>query len=71
MFVMGGGIKGGRVLGGWPGLKPEMLEGPGDLPVWNNFRNVLAPILTRHGATPGSMARIFPDFALKPLEIYG
>ena len=70
MFVMGGGIRGGRVLGGWPGLKPEMLEGPGDLPVWNNYRDVLAPILTRHGAAPPSLARVFPDFALRPLPLY-
>jgi len=70
MFVMGGGVKGGRVLGGWPGLKPEMLEGPGDLPVWNNYRNVLAPVLTQHGADAGSLAQIFPDFALQPVGLY-
>jgi uncharacterized protein (DUF1501 family) len=69
-FVMGGGVKGGRVLGGWPGLKPEMLEGPGDLPVWNNYRNILAPVLTRHGAQPAGLAQIFPDFSLQPLPLY-
>ena len=69
MFVLGGGVKGGRVLGGWPGLKPEMLDGPGDLPVWNNYRNILASVLTRHGAAPESLARIFPDFALEPLDL--
>ena len=70
MFVMGGGVKGGRVLGGWPGLKPEMLEGPGDLPVWNNYRDILAPVLLRHGAEAASLAQIFPDYALKPLPLY-
>jgi uncharacterized protein (DUF1501 family) len=70
MFVMGGGVKGGRVLGGWPGLKPEMLEGPGDLPVWNNYRNVLAPVLTRHGVDSANLARIFPDFTFQPLTLY-
>ena len=70
MFVLGGGVKGGRVLGGWPGLKPEMLEGPGDLPVWNNYRNVLAPILVQHGADTASLATIFPDYALEPLGLY-
>ncbi|MEO6789010.1 MAG: DUF1501 domain-containing protein [Chthoniobacteraceae bacterium] len=69
MFVLGGGVKGGRVIGPWPGLKSEMLEGPGDLPVWNNYRNVLAPVLTRHGA-PADMARIFRDYDLKPLPLY-
>jgi uncharacterized protein (DUF1501 family) len=70
MFVMGGGVKGGRVLGGWPGLKPEMLEEPGDLPVWNNYRNVLAPVLAKHGADAGSLREIFPDFALQPVGLY-
>ena len=32
MFALGGGVRGGRVLGGWPGLGPDALEGPGDLP---------------------------------------
>ena len=68
MFVLGGGVKGGRVLGGWPGLKT--LDGPGDLPVWNNYRNVLAPVLLRHGAPEAGLAKIFPDFALNPLALY-
>lgn len=78
MFVMGGGVRGGRVWGGpmakgpgaWPGLNPEMLEGPGDLPVWNNYRDVLAPILARHGASAAALGEIFPEFALKPAPIY-
>ena len=60
MFVMGGGVCGGRVLGKWPGLTKEVLEGPGDLPVTTNYRNVLAPILERQGAT----RRIEPRFSL-------
>jgi uncharacterized protein (DUF1501 family) len=65
MFVLGGGIRGGQVIGGWPGLQPESLEGPGDLPVWNNYRNILAPILAKHG-TPDALSQIFPDFPLQP-----
>ena len=76
MFVLGGGVRGGRVFGGlrpggpWPGLKPEMLDSPGDLPVWNNYRDVLAPILTQNGADADALAKVFPDFALKPLPIF-
>jgi uncharacterized protein (DUF1800 family)/uncharacterized protein (DUF1501 family) len=71
MFVLGGGINGGHVLGQWPGLKEEVLEGPGDLPVMNNYRNVLAPILQKHGATsPDNLTRIFPEFDLQPLAMY-
>jgi hypothetical protein len=58
------------VLGGWPGLQTESLEGPGDLPVWNNYRNILAPVLARHGAED-SLTDIFPGFPLNPLELYG
>lgn len=73
MFVMGGGVRGGRVWGGamsegpgrWPGLKPEMLEGPGDLPVWNNYREVLAPVLARHGVDAEGMRAVFPEYAVK------
>jgi uncharacterized protein (DUF1501 family) len=71
MFVMGGGVKGGRVLGPWPGLRDELLEGPGDLPVMNNYRNVLAPVLQRHGATAEQLTRVFPDFPLRLLNLYG
>lgn len=70
MFVLGGGIKGGRVLGHWPGLSREVLEGPGDLPVVNNYRNVLAPILARHDASD-ALGQIFPGFDLAPLDLYG
>ncbi|MEW6302666.1 MAG: DUF1501 domain-containing protein [Verrucomicrobiota bacterium] len=69
MFVLGGGVKGGRVLGQWPGLSDDVLEGPGDLPVTTNYRNVLAPILARHGATD-RLHQVFPDFELAPLGLY-
>jgi len=68
MFVLGGGVKGGKVFASWAGLKEELLEGPGDLPVANNYRNVLAPVLQRHGAGD-DLSRIFPEFQLQPLAI--
>jgi len=69
MLVMGGGVRGGRVAGSWPGLSADLLTGPGDLQVVHNYRNVLAPILARHGAG-ARMDTIFPDFALDPLDLY-
>jgi uncharacterized protein (DUF1501 family) len=69
MFVMGGGIKGGRVFGKWQGLTREVLEGPGDVPVVNNYRNVLAPILQRHGAGE-TLEQIFPGFMVRPMALY-
>lgn len=70
MFVLGGGVKGGRVLGDWPTLKPEILEDPGDLPVTTNYRNVLAAVLKKHSAD-ADLARVFPEFKLEPMAIYG
>ena len=73
MFVLGGGVHGGRFHGEWRGL--GQLEPRGlntsyeDLPVLNNYRNVLAPILSRHGAGD-NLATIFPDFALRPIDLY-
>lgn len=66
MFVLGGGVAGGKVLGAWRGLSPEvleprgLLEGYGDLPVLNNYRDVLAPVLRAHGAGAADLAAVFP-----------
>jgi len=67
MFVMGKHLNGGKVLGNWPGLSDEVLEGPGDLPVATNYRDVLAPILKRHGA--GGLDKVFPGYELNPLAV--
>jgi uncharacterized protein (DUF1501 family) len=47
MFVTGPAVKGGKVFGKWPGLGPEVLEGPGDLPVTTDYRDVLAEIVAK------------------------
>jgi uncharacterized protein (DUF1501 family) len=69
MFALGGGVQGGRVLGGWPGLSSDVLEGPGDLPVRTNYRNVLAPILSAM-SEPAVVAKAFPGFALEPVALH-
>jgi uncharacterized protein (DUF1501 family) len=68
MLLMGGGVRGGRVLCGWDDLDSERV-GPGDVPVTTNYRNVLAPILARHGGS-ATMERVFPRFAVEPVELY-
>jgi uncharacterized protein (DUF1501 family) len=69
MLLMGGGVRGGRVIGKWPGLAADFLTGPGDVQVVHNYRNVLAPILLRHGAGR-HLPTIFPDFQLHPIDVY-
>ena len=76
MFVLGGGVRGGRMHGEWRGLNPDVLErrgvleGYGDLPVLNNYRNVLVPVLTRHGASAEGLAAVFPEFVPRPLGLF-
>lgn len=70
MFVLGGGVRGGRVYGRWPGLSADVLEGPGDVAVTTNFRDVLAPVLARHGVRDaGVMRRIFPEYEVRGLAL--
>ncbi|MGK0188268.1 MAG: hypothetical protein ACI9R3_004060 [Verrucomicrobiales bacterium] len=70
MFVLGGNHSGGKLHANWPGLKSEYLVGPGDLPVLTNYRDVIAPLLTR--ITPDlDMSKVFPDFSLDPLPLFG
>ncbi len=67
-FVLGGGVQGGKVYGPWPGLKPEQLDGPGDLRVTTDYRAVLGEVLTgRLGTDPRSVfeARLNPLGLLK------
>jgi uncharacterized protein (DUF1501 family) len=68
MLVLGGGVRGGRVVGAWPGLGTDVLEGPGDLPVLTNYRDVLAPVLMRHGVG-SAMARVFPGHVPNSLAL--
>ena len=70
MFVLGNDIAGGRVIHKWQGLEADYLEGPGDLGVEYNYRDVLAPILQRHGGVE-SMETVFPDFPSSPVAMYG
>jgi len=68
MFVLGGGVKGGQVIADWPGLGPEILDGPGDLPVTTDYRDVLAEILRRRHAN-ADPATAFPAFTPKPVGV--
>jgi uncharacterized protein (DUF1501 family) len=70
MFVMGGGIRGGAVLGDWPGLAPEQLYESRDLAVTTDFRDVLGELVTGHlGAS--QIDAIFPSHRPKYRGIVG
>ncbi|GJI96045.1 hypothetical protein RugamoR57_27630 [Duganella caerulea] len=48
MWVLGGAVKGGKVLGDWRGVGDAELNEGRDLPVTTDFRTVLATIAERH-----------------------
>lgn len=61
-FVLGGGVRGGRVAGTWPGLRDEDVSEPGDLRVTTDYRDLLWEILARRfGASDPSA--VFPGHA--------
>jgi uncharacterized protein (DUF1501 family) len=63
-FVLGGGVRGGRVLlrgGRWPGLAPGDLWDGRDLAVTTDFRDLFAEILRRHLGV-ASPSALLPGF---------
>ncbi|PTT77542.1 hypothetical protein DBR42_24995 [Pelomonas sp. HMWF004] len=62
MWLLGGPVAGGQVLGDWPGLDRSALAEGRDLAVATDFRQVLAPVLQRHlGLTDAGLAAVFPQ----------
>ncbi|MBM4193017.1 MAG: DUF1501 domain-containing protein [Gemmatimonadetes bacterium] len=61
MFVIGGGVKGGKVYGKWPGLAPEQLFEGRDLALTTDFRSVFAEIASGHLGASATDA-LFPGY---------
>ena len=64
MFVMGGGVKGGKVYGKWPGLEKEQLYEGRDLALTTDFRDVLGELVSKHLGNP-TVKGVFPGYAPK------
>ena len=61
MWLMGGGVRGGRVYGQWPGLSNSDLYQGRDLAVTTDFREPLALIVREHmGLNDSQLRRVFP-----------
>jgi len=65
MLVLGGGVRGGRVVGRWPGLAPERLHEGRDLALTTDFRDLFAEVASRHLGLD-ARAPLFPGFAADP-----
>lgn len=62
MWLLGGPVAGGQVLGEWPGLDTAALADGRDLAVRTDFRQVLVPVLERHlGLSETALATVFPQ----------
>jgi uncharacterized protein (DUF1501 family) len=56
MFLLGGGVHGGKVHAKWPGLENAQLEEPGDLRVTTDYRQVLSEVLSKRlGSDPNKV----------------
>ena len=61
MMIMGGGVKGGKVYGKWPGLAPERRYENRDLAVTTDFREVFTELVKKHLSATDTSA-VFPGF---------
>ncbi|MBS1798872.1 MAG: DUF1501 domain-containing protein [Acidobacteria bacterium] len=70
MFVLGGGVRGGKVYGKWPGLANEQLNEGRDLTVTTDFRRVLGEAAYK---TLGSrnLDLVFPGGRVEPSSFLG
>ncbi|MBB6049882.1 DUF1501 domain-containing protein [Armatimonas rosea] len=60
-FALGGGIKGGKVYGDWPGLAPEKLYENRDLALTTDFRAVFGEVAMKHLGVP-RLEKLFPGY---------
>jgi uncharacterized protein (DUF1501 family) len=70
MFAMGGGVRGGKVYGDWPGLAREQLYEARDLNLTTDFRDVLGELVSRHLGNPKPEA-VFPGYSGGPNKFRG
>jgi Uncharacterized protein conserved in bacteria len=65
MMVVGGGVKGGKVYGKWPGLASPQLYENRDLAITTDFRDVFGELLTRQLGV-ASLKTVFPGYEASP-----
>src|SRR5688572_2279999 len=65
MIVMGGGVRGGRIYGQWPGLSRTQLYQGRDLAVTTDFRDVFAEVARAQFGIADASA-LFPGYSAGP-----
>ena len=61
MMIIGGGVRGGKVYGKWPGLAREQRHDGRDLAITTDFRSVFNEVVRGHLGLRDT-ARVFPGF---------
>jgi uncharacterized protein (DUF1501 family) len=61
MLVLGGGVKGGKVYGKWPGLGSQQLYENRDLAITTDFRDVFSELLAKQLGV-GALKSVFPGY---------
>jgi uncharacterized protein (DUF1501 family) len=61
MFVVGNGVRGGRVYGEWPGLRSDQLYEGRDLALTTDFRDVFGELAQKHLGS-NNLQAIFPGY---------
>jgi uncharacterized protein (DUF1501 family) len=70
MMIVGGGVRGGRVYGKWPGLAQDRRYDGRDLAVTTDFRDVFGEIVVRHMSVTDPRT-IFPGYTVQPSKFPG
>ncbi|HEX8000828.1 MAG TPA: DUF1501 domain-containing protein [Pyrinomonadaceae bacterium] len=70
MFVIGGGVRGGKVYGDWPGLSGSQLYEGRDLALTTDFRDVFGEIVVKHLGNSNLQA-VFPKHKTSPAAFRG
>lgn len=69
MWLLGDGIRGGKVYGKWAGLEPQQRYQGRDLAITTDFRDVLGTVLTRRlGVGSGKLRQVLPGYTGKLLD---
>lgn len=71
-FALGGGVRGGRVLGDWPGLSPDKLFEGRDLAITTDYRDFFAEACVRHmGVAEADLGKVFPGHVATAAKFRG
>lgn len=69
LFLLGGGVDGGKVHGDFPGLDPDVLYQGRDLPVTTDFRSVFSSVAGHRFDLDPEVA-LFPGWRGDPLPLF-